>query len=674
MIRAVALLIAVLLCGACVQEPASPKGKSGDVDAVAVIDNNLSEPSPIVAIRRRGGLRVSSLPPLQGPPVPEHTVGRYDEDPVVAFCANLRVFPIRKTAASVQDLVGQLKLGKIDIAVIGWASTAAVAAFVADGFSYFSSPGWLLRADSGELLTTAKSFIAARAMTTHTRELVLGDLDEIRKRGEIRVITRNTGVSYAIHRGKQVGFDYELALMLARELGVRLQVVVPRKSGEMIDWLLAGKGDFIAASFTATPERQEQVAFSRPYLYVDEMLVGSVATTTPSIEDAVSTSQTPAVGGEQAPPQQGWTLGALSGQTVVVRASSSYYRTLLKLAQYIDLRIELADEETETEELLAMVASGEISFTVADSHILQAERTYGVQVAPILNLTMELEQQESLAQEQSELNEPVDESAAGGGSDVLFDVDGAPKDQQLDVKPVVVREQGDKHIVFAVRPQSKALLAYIDDFVRRRYRGTHYNLARRRYFTNARSVRAAHDGRLAALGVLSPYDALIRRHSERFGFDWRLMAALAYQESRFEPSARSWAGAVGLFQLMPATARDLGVSDAADPGQAARGGIQYMRQLLDYFDESIALRQRIRFALASYNAGLGHVLDARRLARELGLDPNRWFGNVEKAMLLLARPSYAAKARHGYCRGSEPVDYVSRIQARYDAYSKLAEL
>ena len=81
----------------------------------------------------------------------------------------------------------------------------------------------------------------------------------------------------------------------------------------------------------------------------------------------------------------------------------------------------------------------------------------------------------------------------------------------------------------------------------------------------------------------------------------------------------------------------------------------------------------MRFALAAYNAGLGHVIDARRLAKQKGWDPNRWFGNVEKAMLLLKERKYARAARHGYCRGTEPVKYVSKIQTYYDAYVKVVK-
>ena len=131
-------------------------------------------------------------------------------------------------------------------------------------------------------------------------------------------------------------------------------------------------------------------------------------------------------------------------------------------------------------------------------------------------------------------------------------------------------------------------------------------------------------------------------------------------------------GARGLFQVMPRTAAEMGFeSNLEDPEISTHAGVKYLRRLIDRFDAQLPLRQRIRFALASYNAGHGHLSDARRLAREMGWNPDRWFKNVERAMVLLEEPRYHRKARYGYCRGSEPVRYVSEIQLRYDNYVKL---
>ena len=108
-----------------------------------------------------------------------------------------------------------------------------------------------------------------------------------------------------------------------------------------------------------------------------------------------------------------------------------------------------------------------------------------------------------------------------------------------------------------------------------------------------------------------------------------------------------------------------------DPEQAIRGGTRYLSQLKERFPMDLPLSARIRFALASYNAGYGHVSDGRRLARRNGLDPDRWYGNVETAMLWLQRPEYYRKTRFGFCRGSETVAYVSNIDRYYQTFLEL---
>jgi peptidoglycan lytic transglycosylase F len=148
-----------------------------------------------------------------------------------------------------------------------------------------------------------------------------------------------------------------------------------------------------------------------------------------------------------------------------------------------------------------------------------------------------------------------------------------------------------------------------------------------------------------------------------------------YQESRFDPNTKSWVGAKGLMQLIPRTALELKINDVVDPNNGILAGVMLMARYMSLFnDPGVKGKDRIRFALASYNCGPGHVQDARLLAKDMGLNPNKWFGEVEKAMLLLGKPEIAKKARYGYCRCDEPVKYVSQIQSRYDTYATLVPL
>ncbi|SHE86928.1 amino acid ABC transporter substrate-binding protein, PAAT family [Microbulbifer donghaiensis] len=172
---------------------------------------------------------------------------------------------------------------------------------------------------------------------------------------------------------------------------------------------------------------------------------------------------------------------------------------------------------------------------------------------------------------------------------------------------------------------------------------------------------------------LSPFDELIKDSSLNYDFDWRLVVAQMWQESNFDPKAVSPVGAQGLMQLMPATAEEMGFPPPVfEPDRNIQAGVKYLNWVRDRFDPTLPTLNKLWFTLAAYNAGYGHLLDAQRLAEELGLDPNVWFGNVEVAMLKLAEPQYFNKARYGYVRGSEPVQYVRKISNLYKAYVDVA--
>ena len=173
-------------------------------------------------------------------------------------------------------------------------------------------------------------------------------------------------------------------------------------------------------------------------------------------------------------------------------------------------------------------------------------------------------------------------------------------------------------------------------------------------------------------GKISPYDKLVRKYSDRYGFDWRLVTAQMYQESKFNPKAKSQVGARGLMQLMPRTAKAMGVINTSDPAHSIKGGVKYLDWLRDRFDTSLPISERLWFSLAAYNAGAGHVQDARRLASQMGYDANRWFEHTENAMLLLSKKKYAKKARYGFVNGTEPVNYVRDIRQRFEAYIELS--
>ena len=172
-------------------------------------------------------------------------------------------------------------------------------------------------------------------------------------------------------------------------------------------------------------------------------------------------------------------------------------------------------------------------------------------------------------------------------------------------------------------------------------------------------------------GYISRYDKLFKTYAERIGWDWRLLAAQGWAESRFRPNARSWVGARGLMQIMPRTAR--GYKTPVSALNNPETSIRVATQLLDDLNRQLAKyvpndRERMKFVVGSYNVGLAHVLDAMRLCDKYGMDPTVWDDNVERALLMKSKPEYYNDpvVRYGYCRGSEPVAYVRDIMAFYD--------
>lgn len=176
-------------------------------------------------------------------------------------------------------------------------------------------------------------------------------------------------------------------------------------------------------------------------------------------------------------------------------------------------------------------------------------------------------------------------------------------------------------------------------------------------------------------GVISHYDSYFRRYAPIARLDWRLMAAQCYQESTFDPQARSWAGASGLMQIMPSTARHLGLAqrDIFDPEANIAAAARYLAELGGHFQDITNPQERMSFILAGYNGGPFHIRDAMRLAQKHGRNPQRW-AEVATFVLKLQQPEYYRDAvvKYGYMRGSETVDYVERIHNRWAQYRGVA--
>jgi membrane-bound lytic murein transglycosylase F len=175
-------------------------------------------------------------------------------------------------------------------------------------------------------------------------------------------------------------------------------------------------------------------------------------------------------------------------------------------------------------------------------------------------------------------------------------------------------------------------------------------------------------------GKISRYDDMIRQFSAIINWDWRLLASLICQESHFDPTVESYTGAFGLMQIMPDTGNNFGIDITSSPENNLTAGISYINWLHSIFDPRIPNeKERIKFILAAYNAGPGHVLDAMKLAEKNGMNPKKWDGNVAIWLLKKSEPQYYndTVVKNGYFRGTESVHFVSQILERFEHYKNI---
>lgn len=309
----------------------------------------------------------------------------------------------------------------------------------------------------------------------------------------------------------------------------------------------------------------------------------------------------------------------LAGKTIYVQKNTSYYYRLVSLSEEIGSQIEIVEDTVfGVEQLVALVAEGKIDYTVCDENVAKLNKTY----YPNLDVSL--------------------------------------------------RVSFGQNIAWAVRKGSVEWKAFIDEWISTFKKTNLFDLIYHKYFVSPRTVkRMDSDFHSIYGGKISEYDKMIKKLADENRWDWRLISSIIYHESRFDAEAGSWAGAYGLMQLMPSTAERLGVEDYKDPEQNVRAGILFLNWLDKQFVESIPdSTERIKFVLASYNIGMGHVQDAQRLAEKYGKNPMIWDDNVDFFMRNKSTKKYFKDpvVHYGYCRGEEAFDYVSRVIGNYNHY------
>ncbi|MBW2572477.1 MAG: lytic transglycosylase F [Deltaproteobacteria bacterium] len=428
---------------------------------------------------------------------------------------------------------------------------------------------------------------------------MLVDFDEMVQHRTIRALVVNSKTFFFLDRGRQYGLSYEALREFEKFINKKLKtktlkvqvVFIPVRRDELIPSLLNGIGDIAVANLTITTERQKQVDFSNPFLKgVKELLVtGPAAPPINSIDD-------------------------LAGKEIHVRRSSSYYESLIQLntsfkkTKKSQMKLVLADETFEDEDLLEMVNAGLIPMIVMDSHKAQFWEQ-------------------------------------------IFDNITTHQD-------IAVRAGGE--IAWAFRKNSPKLKAVVDDFVKGHRKGTMLgNVLFKRYLQNTKYVKNS-----VSEKELEKYNSMVqlfKKYAGEYSFNYLMISAQAYQESGLDQSKRSHAGAVGVMQVLPTTAADRNVNivDIEKLENNIHAGTKYLRFIVDryYKDEPMDDVNKLLFAFASYNAGPARIKKLRKKAAAMGLDPNVWFRNVEIV---------AAKSI-----GRETVQYVSNIYKYYITYQMI---
>ena len=314
-------------------------------------------------------------------------------------------------------------------------------------------------------------------------------------------------------------------------------------------------------------------------------------------------------------------LSQLNQKTVHLRSGSIYIEQLEAVRDTLQMALEIIEVQESSEKMVDMVASGEIDFTVVDNDIALVNATY------YDNIDVDLE---------------INEASEVG---------------------------------WAVRKNAPELLDAINQWIEKGKESAFFAILYGKYFENKKNSYFRNTSAFSSISGdrISIYDEIIQKGADELGWDWRLLAALVYKESRFDTTAVSYAGAQGLLQLMPVTLERFGVSNANDPSESLMAGVQFLKYLDKFWRERVPdSNERIRFVLASYNVGHGHVEDAWRLALKYGKDTQRWANVAFYLEKKNQREFYRDPVvKSGYAKGHMAVAYAREVLSLYESYRVL---
>ncbi len=422
-------------------------------------------------------------------------------------------------------------------------------------------------------------------------------VEKINDRGVLRVVTRIGPTTYYIDSDGETGMEYEMARLFAEDLGVDLEIVIARNISEIIEMLKLGQADVAAAALIKFFIEDDELVYGPGYQWVTPQVVYRNSRRRPSnLADIY-------------PDQLHVADGTLSRERLAE----------LKL-QYPNLSW-YVHEDRGNAELLEMVETGEIAYTVVNSNELQQARLFNPEIRAAFNLSTP---------------RPLAWAMRKTGDDSL---------------PRAVEHFHDR---ITKNGDLAELIEYFYGYAE------YFD-----YVDSRKFVDRFHDR-------LPEFLPLFHRAAARNEFDWRFLAAVSYQESHWNPRARSPTGVRGMMMVTLTTARRLGIKNRMDPEQSILGGAQYLRELIGRLPERIDEPDRTWLALAAYNVGMGHLEDARILTEKSGGDPDVW-EDVKAHLPLLSRKEWYKQTRHGYARGIEPVRFVENIRKYYNILVQLTQ-
>ncbi len=430
------------------------------------------------------------------------------------------------------------------------------------------------------------------------------DLAQILTEGKIVAVTDFTSTDYFIYKGEPMGYQYEMLVSLASDLGVKLELIAENNPDEALKMLRNGEVDIIVNDLSNVKSKRKVFKTTNPYRHTNQVLIQRRN----SSENGSNLNTFIRKAND------------LANKKVFVQSYSASVKVLNNFIQENKVSLKVVeDTKNDEEHLIDLVASGSIDYAVCDFAVAKIQSTI------YSNIDFEM---------------PI------GGA---------------------------YNLAWAVNSGSTDLLQKVNDWLSTFPKTAVYSSIYSKYYDNPyMAIIKKSDFFYASNGKLSVFDEQIKSESSSINWDWRLVASLIYQESKFNPTVRSESGAYGLMQFMPVTAEYFGIDQEAQPSVQLKMGIRYLKMLDKYLqDIKIPDEERLKFVLAAYNAGYGHILDARNLARKYGKDPNVWDNNV--AFFIQNKDEFYndTVVRHGYLRGSETYKYVNEILERYDHYKNI---